>query len=124
VRVEFFVDCSSGGSGPGGGTPGGPGPGPTSAPDTIRVVTQISQPPLPGEIETFDATVTGASSVAQTLALGVADSVSFLVPTGDYPFVVGLTPTGTCFVKNGVGVQSVATASSNGLTRVVFDVGC
>lgn len=121
LRVEFFVDCSGGG---GGGTPGGPGTGPTSAPDTIRVVTQVSQPPLPGEIETFDATVTGASSATQTLALGVADSVSFVVPKGDYPFVVGLTPTGTCFVKNGVGVQSVVAAAANGLTRVVFDVGC
>lgn len=127
VRVEFIVQCSSGGGGaPGGpGGPGGPGtPGPTSAPDTIRVVTQISQPPLPGEVETFDATVTGATSASQTLAVGVADSVSFLVPKGDYPFAVGLAPTGTCVVKNGVGVQSVVSASSTGLTRVVFDVGC
>ncbi len=90
----------------------------------IRVVTRISQPPLPGEIETFDAIVTDAAGIAQTQPMVVSDSVTFIFGSPPQnPYGATLLPTGTCFIKSGVSTQSVS-AFTGGLTRVVFDVGC
>ena len=92
--------------------------------DSIRVVTRPVKTPLPGEVETFAATVTDADLVSLTLPLtSASDSVTFFfVGPASNPHMVTLTPTGSCRVQ-GVPTRTVNILAS-GFSRVVFDVRC
>jgi len=117
IRLEFTIRCRVT------GTPGVPVPAPGTL-DSIRVVTRAIQPPLPGEIETFDARVADALGQARTAGLGVGDSVTFRYPApSQNPYAVTLTPTGSCSIVGGVSSRTV-TIPGSGFARVEYVVGC